>query len=175
MMTVTPPSDTIRRERRLSFGGRVDRVYAVLDRLSGEDILALYHACTEAQMGSQDSLELFAMYFGPAESLADYSIVSDLSLDYLPISVQQTEFDSASRELECAARGGRLPRKVTRLYMLRKRRGLTQQQLADASGVNIRQIQKYESVEYEIGNMTLKTAAALSSALDVTIEELLHN
>ena len=47
------------------------------------------------------------------------------------------------------------------LKELRKLCGMTQKELAEKSGVNIRQIQKYESGEYAIDNMTTKTADAI--------------
>ena len=50
---------------------------------------------------------------------------------------------------------------------------MTQKELAEKSGVNIRQIQKYESGEYETGNMTLKNAIALAKALDCEVKDLL--
>lgn len=56
---------------------------------------------------------------------------------------------------------------------LRKSVGLTQQKLATASGINIRQIQKIESGEVQIGNITLKNAKALADALHVSIDSLL--
>ena len=51
--------------------------------------------------------------------------------------------------------------------------GLTQRELAEKSGVNIRQIQKYESGEYDTGNMTLKNAIALADALKCEVKDLL--
>ena len=51
--------------------------------------------------------------------------------------------------------------------------GLTQRELAEKSGVNIRQIQKYESGEYDTGNMTLKNAIALADALEGEVKDLL--
>lgn len=59
------------------------------------------------------------------------------------------------------------------LFRQRSMKGITQKVLADASGVNIRQIQKYESGEYDCGNMTLKNAVALSKALNCKVEDLL--
>ncbi len=61
---------------------------------------------------------------------------------------------------------------MSTLKEIRKFCGLTQKELAEKSGVNIRQIQKYESGEYQIGNMTAKNARAISSALGCTVEEL---
>lgn len=50
--------------------------------------------------------------------------------------------------------------------------GMTQRELAEKSGVNIRQIQKYESGEYSLENMTTKTADGISRALGCSIDEL---
>lgn len=62
---------------------------------------------------------------------------------------------------------------MSTLKELRKLCGMTQRDLAEKSGVNIRQIQKYESGEYAIENMTSKTASAIAVSLGVTIEELI--
>lgn len=51
--------------------------------------------------------------------------------------------------------------------------GMTQKELAEKSGINIRQIQKYESGEYDTGNMTLKNALALAKALECEAKDLI--
>lgn len=51
--------------------------------------------------------------------------------------------------------------------------GMTQKELAEKSGINIRQIQKYESGEYDTGNMTLKSALALAKALECEAKDLI--
>jgi DNA-binding XRE family transcriptional regulator len=56
---------------------------------------------------------------------------------------------------------------------LRAKAGLTQQQLADASGVNIRQLQRVEGGDSEIGNLTLRNAVAIADALGVDVRNLL--
>ena len=60
------------------------------------------------------------------------------------------------------------------LKELRKLCGMTQKELAEKSGVNIRQIQKYESGEYAIDNMTTKTADAISHAFGCSIDDLVN-
>ena len=60
------------------------------------------------------------------------------------------------------------------LKEIRKLCGMTQKELEEKSGVNIRQIQKYESGEYSIENMTSKTASAIAESLGITIEELIN-
>ena len=50
---------------------------------------------------------------------------------------------------------------------LRQAAGLTQNQLAEASGVNPRQIRRVEIGEAEAGNLTAKNLIALADALGV--------
>ena len=56
---------------------------------------------------------------------------------------------------------------ITKLEWERRMVGFTQQQLADAAGVNIRLVQKVEGGEAEAGNLTAKNLLALADALDV--------
>lgn len=61
----------------------------------------------------------------------------------------------------------------SRLKSLRLACGLTQKQLADGAGINIRQIQKMESGEYALENITLKNAISIADFLEVDPHELL--
>lgn len=63
---------------------------------------------------------------------------------------------------------------MSKLKEIRKLCGMTQRELAEKAGLNIRLIQKYESGEYAIENMTSKTASAIAESLGVTIEELIN-
>lgn len=56
----------------------------------------------------------------------------------------------------------------------RKAARMTLKQLADTSRVNIRQIQRVEGGESEIGNMTAQNVLALADALGVTSRELIN-
>lgn len=51
--------------------------------------------------------------------------------------------------------------------------GLTQKQLSEASGVNVRQIQRVELGESEAGNLTAKNLLALADALGVEVRDLI--
>ena len=62
---------------------------------------------------------------------------------------------------------------LSSVQRLRKATGLTQQELADRTGINIRQIQKYEYGEYDTGKMMLRNAIALADALECDVRELL--
>lgn len=64
-------------------------------------------------------------------------------------------------------------RLITRLEWSRRAEGLTQAQLAEASGVNIRQIQRVELGEAEAGNLTAKNLIAIADALHVDIRRLI--
>ena len=63
--------------------------------------------------------------------------------------------------------------KINSVLYTRSVMGMTQKELSEKSGVNIRQIQKYESGEYDVGNMTLKNAILLSEALECDVRDLL--
>lgn len=57
--------------------------------------------------------------------------------------------------------------------MYRKKQGLTQTDLANLAGLNIRQIQKIEYGESKTENITLKTMQAIAQALNVKIDDLI--
>lgn len=64
-------------------------------------------------------------------------------------------------------------RTITKLAWMRMRAVLTQRQLADAAGLNIRLVQKVEDGESEAGNLTAKNLIALADALDVDPRDLI--
>lgn len=53
--------------------------------------------------------------------------------------------------------------------------GLTQKQLAEASGINQRQIQKVEAGEIKAGNMTASNLLAIADALGVDPRRLISD
>ena len=59
------------------------------------------------------------------------------------------------------------------LTELRKEKGLTQKQLAEAAGMNIRQIQRLESGEIKFANITILTAVYFAKALGIKTDEIL--
>lgn len=61
------------------------------------------------------------------------------------------------------------------IKQLRQQQNLTQKQLSEMTGINIRQIQKIESGEIKIGNVTLANAVKLSTALHISLDELYKN
>ena len=63
-------------------------------------------------------------------------------------------------------------RAITKLEWSRRMAGMTQAELAEASGVNIRQIQRVELGEAEAGNLSAKNIIALADALGVDVRAL---
>ena len=64
--------------------------------------------------------------------------------------------------------------KPTRLQMIRKARGYTQAQLAEASGVALRMVQLYEQRRSDINSASVDAVLRLSRALGCKIEDLLE-
>lgn len=62
---------------------------------------------------------------------------------------------------------------INKLLYQRSLAEMTQQQVADASGMNIRQIQKFESGESDLGNITLRNALALAKVLGCEVSNFL--
>ena len=60
------------------------------------------------------------------------------------------------------------------VIMYRKKQGLTQSDLANRAGLNIRQIQKIENEEAKTENITLKTMQAIAQALNTKIDDLIN-
>lgn len=56
---------------------------------------------------------------------------------------------------------------------LRRAARLTQKQLADAAGIDIRNMQRYESGEFDVSNMSLSVAVKIADALGVDAKKLL--
>nr|DAL03375.1 MAG TPA: helix-turn-helix domain protein [Caudoviricetes sp.] len=63
-------------------------------------------------------------------------------------------------------------RAITKLEWSRRMAGMTQAELAEESGVNIRQIQRVELGEAEAGNLTAKNLISIADALYVDIRRL---
>lgn len=62
---------------------------------------------------------------------------------------------------------------ITKLEWARRAGGLSLKELSEASGVNIRQIQRVELGESEAGNLTAKNLLAIADALGVELRRLI--
>lgn len=61
---------------------------------------------------------------------------------------------------------------ASRLAVLRKQRGMTQRQLAEASGVTLRMVQLYEQGHNSLAKASVETVLGLARALGVAAEDL---
>ena len=64
-------------------------------------------------------------------------------------------------------------RPITKMEWSRRVAGMTQAQLAEKSGVNIRQIQRVELGEAEAGNLTARNLLSIADALGVDARDLI--
>ena len=64
-------------------------------------------------------------------------------------------------------------RPITKLEWSRRMAGMTRAQLAEKSGVYIRQIQRVELGEAEAGNLTAKNLLSIADALGVDARDLI--
>lgn len=64
---------------------------------------------------------------------------------------------------------------MTKLQALRKSSGLSQSQLADLSGVNLRSLQYYEQGAKDINKASAQTVFALARALGCAMEDLMED
>lgn len=63
---------------------------------------------------------------------------------------------------------------VSNLKKVRESKGFTQKELAERSGVNIRQIQHYEQGTHSINGASVTTALKIADALGCAIREILE-
>lgn len=63
--------------------------------------------------------------------------------------------------------------RISGLLYERTSREMSQKELAEKSGVNSRQIQRYEAADSSVENMTLKNALAIADALECDVRDLL--
>lgn len=61
----------------------------------------------------------------------------------------------------------------SKVHDLRVKNGMTQNELAEKSGIYLRQIQRYDSGENDVGKMMLRNAIALADALGCDVRDLL--
>lgn len=59
------------------------------------------------------------------------------------------------------------------LKKIRKASGLTQKQLSELCGVNVRQIQRVESGDSDAGNLTARNILAIADALGIDPRDLI--
>ena len=61
----------------------------------------------------------------------------------------------------------------SKLHIIRKARGFTQQQLSDASGVALRMVQLYEQKQNDLSKAQVNVVISLAKALGCEVEDLI--
>ena len=101
---------------------------------------------------------------------ADGLTASAIMDRYLLHEADLTTFVSVADRILATRRRARPPH----LKTIRKNRGYTQEQLAEAAGVNIRVIQLYEQRRTDIGEGSARTILQLARALGCRMEDLIE-
>ena len=63
---------------------------------------------------------------------------------------------------------------MSNLKKIRESKGFTQKELAEKSGINIRQIQHYEQGTHNINGASVTTALKIADALDTDVRDILE-
>lgn len=100
-----------------------------------------------------------------------YEVLSMQSLLELYPTCHEASEEKVVEVLDCRMR---LMAYATRLQVLRRESGLSQRELSEKSGVNIRMIQQYEIKAKDINKAAGKTLIAMARVLGCQMEELLE-
>ena len=113
-------------------------------------------------------------YFQWRSGLSFQEILEDIPFDqferYYPTLHTVSEERCAEEFLEYI----HSKRQVRRLQMYRKLLGLSQRELAETSGVNIRTIQQYETGAKDINKASVQNVVAMARALHCDVEDLME-
>jgi len=146
----------------------------ILKRISDDEKMNVINYAELCMSGNPDAKALICKMFWECENLADYDIIMSEAYRALSPAAQIRVDNDNLRALECNPPLLSDPRKVlNKLAVLRIDSGYTQRELSEKSGVNIRQIQKYESGVCEMENMTLRNALAISEVLGCDVKDFL--
>lgn len=89
---------------------------------------------------------------------------------YILHEADVSKFSAAANEIIARNKKNR----KTKLFEIRKARGMTQQQLSEASGVSLRMIRLYEQRQNDIGKAQACAVISLSKVLGCDVEDLIE-
>jgi len=157
--------------------------YEILTKADHADVLAYYDLCFAAMSNNGRAQKAIAAAFpGCREAVSDWTAIAAACADLMDGGELDKCALKSEQVLNSVMHGGVaavkaydriVDNRLSRVRTLRVTQGLSQQALANASGVNIRQIQRIEGGGSDINNLTLKNAVAIANALGVTAEDLL--
>ena len=96
--------------------------------------------------------------------------VSEVMSMYILHEADESKFVEAADEIIARHK----KEKLSKLSIVRKARGFTQQQLADSSGVALRMVQLYEQRQNDIGKAQASVVIRLAKSLGCEVEDLLE-
>jgi DNA-binding XRE family transcriptional regulator len=141
-----------------------------MEDFSHEDKKALRLIANDAMGGNKNAQEVLQRLFpGVPMKLSTYWEISKEVYKTMTSGERNADYNVCIRKLNAVQPGSGVSQAPS-VSARRLELGLTQKQLAEKSGINIRQIQKIESGEVSIRNITLANAIALAKALDVPTE-----
>lgn len=114
----------------------------------------------------EDVPETFESYETYQEAMKAFASVDDETAMITEITEEAD--GSSTYQVMC------LKCKLTNLKALRTAKGFSQSQLADASEVSVRMIQKYEQRDKDINKAQAETLLKIARVLNCTIEDLLE-
>jgi DNA-binding XRE family transcriptional regulator len=155
--------------------------YENITSSSAGDLEAYSELCFAAMSNNPRVQEAVSAAFpGCRNAVADWHMIQAACNELLPDKDVIASADKTEQTYSSLAAAGAVEeyeklvdRKLTKLRVLRTSRHLTQQALAKASGLNIRQVQSFESGERDIGGASLRIALRLADALGVEPKDLL--
>lgn len=154
----------------------IEKLSQKLAQLTDAEKTAIIDYATLGMQGNKESKSILIKVLGEINisSIADYDMILSKAYESMSASAQDHADSETQRALEYNPPLQLNPKKVfNKLAILRINAGLTQRELSEKSGINIRQIQRYEGSSSDTGNMTLKNALALSEALGCDVKDLL--
>jgi DNA-binding transcriptional regulator YiaG len=120
------------------------------------------------------ALHLLRETFGEIKTACDIYDIDSTAFNLLPAVEKEAYTGSAKQRMTVPLPTPLDENKVINVMTrLRMAAGLTQQQLADKSGVSIRTLQKYECGDNDPANAQAKIVIALAEALGVEPKELI--
>ena len=157
----------------------------IINNTPRKDVPVCYDIVTAA-IGNEKAREWIKSHFAGAESMLDIYLISKAYSSRMSdaeiIKAAKEAEKSLNRIAAVINEAGNIPDDieerernwgVSNLAIMRMNKGMSQSQLAKASGVNVRMIQKYEQESWKLGRAASETVQQLANALGCTMEQLL--
>lgn len=160
----------------------LEKIREICAAMPQEELKIWEPIATAVTGGNKKAQELYEATFGKWSSLAEPIEVMRLAIHAQTLGERAAGEARATRTLNyrasvVAPSDAQLAKwtedDLPKLLYYRKKSGMTQKQLADASGVNVRQIQKVESGEIKLRNASAANVLALADALGIDPHDLI--